>query len=1139
MKLHCPPRRGFALVLVLAFLVLITGAILALTTRATLQKRIALTNTSLTAAQQFSESVADLIIGDLLAELQKNSEWVDEFGQINGPFQILAFSTKTRKDSLPSRVAPAGSSPSVWKLLTPGESLFPGARVVASSVGTDRPSLDRRAWSVNRWFGSAGPGLGSGGAVPAWVIVGRSGIEPTAPIEALQVTSGKSRAIGRFAFVAYETGGLLDANSLILQAEGPWKSELVSPPGFLTATGLSYHGRQMDASKANKISDWLLTGSKLAFPNFSSYADTFLLQQGPGSLRVGDQTFVNRRDLLDFLKKFDLGLQWAELMTVGNVLPRAPAFEPSANAEDFQGKTDSIFQYQNLSQSGNKTSDNRLLTSARASEDFRTLTGEPVAKGAPMVAGRFPLSRLQWIGKDGPTKQATDDLKKINNSRVKWNADPIANEASLIRSAFGLRWNPTKHRWDYINDSGALSKEVKKLGDVSGREPNFFELLKAVTLHGSLGATPDLVPFNDSGTLADPWYLFTLSEVFLNQTNYGNRDAHVLQIAANIIDQADADSFPTRLAMANPSSSGPHYGVPFNEWEIIGSENLPMVFHTFMTFLRTEGASDPHERKMFRAWMEFSLFNPYQGEVRESPKKFRLSQKQGYVQARFQAIQPPNTNLGESSQFFTNPPSSTSDEITWVFPTDPSFMAAVQKSPVTLSQMAKQFGVGFDVNLPEMDYTHPTSNSRVVGLYAGAADYSLLPGLTPPRPPVDWYSSIYPVFPPPPDTNKLWIVLEADYGSGQWHPIQHLRGYRQSTQNARVSPNGTAFFSPQRLIPMIQPDFRTERFGNVELGETLSQFWNKTLAWDGTAQKARRFPRTRENGITLEFGGSTLTRGTDVGITSLMHNRTPAPSFESPIWRHRDGVRRNADGWTGSLGTIDPMGQNLEHRPVILNRPFRSVGELGYVFRDEPFMSLNFSSAQSADLGLLDVFCVEETFRNPQSHPRLEPALSRINLNSSRPEVVSHLLRQAKIDPFNETARFTNDQAIALANALVGPNSYLRDSSNNPTNNLLRNASDVAAFLDSNHFPTSHDLGTLAWREKGKRESLIRSLAGLTQTSVWHFLIDIVVQIGGYPVGTSSLENFAVDAERRYWLHLSIDRTTGAILRRHLEPVYE
>src|SRR5207248_1275018 len=47
-------------------------------------------------------------------------------------------------------------------------------------------------------------------------------------------------------------------------------------------------------------------------------------------------------------------------------------------------------------------------------------------------------------------------------------------------------------------------------------------------------------------------------------------------------------------------------------------------------------------------------------------------------------------------------------------------------------------------------------------------------------------------------------------------------------------------------------------------------------------------------------------------------------------------------------------------RPVIMNRPFRSVGEMGYAFRDQPFRTVSFSSANSPDAGLLDLFTTND-----------------------------------------------------------------------------------------------------------------------------------------------------------------------------------
>ena len=45
---------------------------------------------------------------------------------------------------------------------------------------------------------------------------------------------------------------------------------------------------------------------------------------------------------------------------------------------------------------------------------------------------------------------------------------------------------------------------------------------------------------------------------------------------------------------------------------------------------------------------------------------------------------------------------------------------------------------------------------------------------------------------------------------------------------------------------------------------------------------------------------------------------------------------------------------------MILNRPFRSVGELGYAYRDQPFKTLDLWSPTSGDAALLDIFSLSD-----------------------------------------------------------------------------------------------------------------------------------------------------------------------------------
>ncbi|MEJ0001076.1 MAG: hypothetical protein WDO13_19115 [Verrucomicrobiota bacterium] len=66
-----------------------------------------------------------------------------------------------------------------------------------------------------------------------------------------------------------------------------------------------------------------------------------------------------------------------------------------------------------------------------------------------------------------------------------------------------------------------------------------------------------------------------------------------------------------------------------------------------------------------------------------------------------------------------------------------------------------------------------------------------------------------------------------------------------------------------------------------------------------------------------------------------------------------DNVQRPGDGAYGAnpMATGASPNPNLADRPIILNRPFRSVGELGYAFRGVEWKTIDFSSAVSGDAG--------------------------------------------------------------------------------------------------------------------------------------------------------------------------------------------
>jgi hypothetical protein len=78
------------------------------------------------------------------------------------------------------------------------------------------------------------------------------------------------------------------------------------------------------------------------------------------------------------------------------------------------------------------------------------------------------------------------------------------------------------------------------------------------------------------------------------------------------------------------------------------------------------------------------------------------------------------------------------------------------------------------------------------------------------------------------------------------------------------------------------------------------------------------------------------------------------------------------------------------------------------------------------------------------------------------------------------------------------------------------------------------------WANKAYAEAPMRALSDVTNTRTWNLMIDVVAQTGNFAPGATDLsKGFVVEGERRYWLHIAIDRFTGAVIDQQLEPVYE
>jgi hypothetical protein len=237
----------------------------------------------------------------------------------------------------------------------------------------------------------------------------------------------------------------------------------------------------------------------------------------------------------------------------------------------------------------------------------------------------------------------------------------------------------------------------------------------------------------------------------------------------------------------------------------------------------------------------------------------------------------------------------------------------------------------------------------------------------------------------------------------------------------------------------------------------------------------------------------------------------------------RDGVIRPADGFWGALPTLPGRDQQ---RPLILNRPFRSVGELGYVFRDLPWKTLDFSSRYSADLGLLDFFSIEDT---EDSVPVLA---GRVNLNLASEDVLTALLAGTAERPAGTSAGNAGEMMTEARARVIAQRIVAERQANGP---YLSRGDLVARVF--HHPEAAHPFGTQIPIVKAEREAAIRTLSGVGNLRTWNLLIDLVVQDGKFGPASSSMNDFLVQSTRRYWIHVALDRITGEVLDLQREVV--
>lgn len=1212
---------GFALVLVMAMLVLAAGLVTAFFSRALQEQRTGDASGGGVQATLLASSATEMLLADFFAEMEAGSTFDDQHGIRMLRPRLVALDpsghTLAAPSMTPQRSTLLDNLPNVVKISRAGLPFhedLPGyvggdGPARAAMVSTEEPSLNSRVVAAHRWNEPRlmTPGEFATFPSPDWIYLERSGdtVDPDqAMLSALADPNPANQnfVIGRFAYVVYDVGGLLDINVV----GNALAEEHNRHRGRLHQVDLADGIPEVEPEAfAQFVGNW-------RWPDLAD-DETELFQPDRDFLEVdhGQQALVNRRDLLAHATTGRPGIPEATLpfLTVYSRAFDTPHWRPDPDYWTEAFWSDAVSEVP-------PESFNPDLVTVRFNQETVLERGaDPavtVPPGTPVMPRRFPLGKLGLFDQASP--------------------DPDS-----LRYYFGLAPADEVDTYRYVeavfSPQGPRLARLEEVADM-GREPNFFEILRAVILAGSLGKTA-----GHSMTI----------DVGRDQSG----DLQVLQIGANIMDQWDADDIPTTLRF--PTGGDNPWEDPL---EVYGTENLPYIQQFNVVQHRPA-----HDRDRLQMWAVFEVWNPHQNAT-SAPEvgDFRIvpldgSFAIGYVYYGVRDYDPRTRGgvswIWEDFRFVERDVDllEVNQGMSMTFPSEGDYseltLVGGTQAPETEGDVPGVLLWDFDVGFTETGDFNPLFNPGVPvkGVRSGPAQISLNNmfdyddpeegkiGLSPYEATQDyddsnpygerWYpeGTTFPNMDPAfwvhtqrtrpatdggeetfeavyaryaikdfnasrtirpsfsshhftmedlldpqwfPEGVPPTFALQVDTGNGwktyqrvdHWfrrniHQTMHYDGRRYArpgtgdyarseiTHHSQLDAAGLdaimededrrTFYHWRPIQSYVRFDPRGHRFG-----------FNESRRWDfHNPLRQTAGPATPGGWLAMSpgYGGAAAAhRGFEIWPEGTWSDwrgaglMTNSPDPETPDAWHptrysdRDGVIRPADAYFGNSTEVVPLlAGRYEDRPVILNRPFRSAGDLGHVFRDLPWKSLDFSSRWSGDLGLLDVFTLEE----PSSD--LPLVAGKVNLNTRRPEVLQTLLAGTleRFGDFHDAVPeliISEERAVAIAAQIVD------ESHENPFS--------TPGDLIPRAFHPEGESGPLdAVVRKPEREAAIRSLAALGQTRTWNLMFDMVAQSGRFTAASQDGSDFLVTGKKRLWVHVAIDRITGRLLHMTSEPI--
>lgn len=633
--------HGAALLVVLVLITMICLLPLAFFLQSSMQRRLANSSSAIAVGSSLAEGAIESILSDLENEITFGS--VASYNVVTNVVSGMVYTNPiyyplATTNAIPVLAGSTGTNglENLIKRSASGVASYSGAsnRAIASSstsASGNGFSIPIARWNKHLLVTRASPNSSSDVTPinsfipPDWILIARDGSNPTNWSTSLRWSAtNTTTVVGRYAYAMYDEGGLLDANvagyptALASAASSPVAGK--SGPYFADLHQIGLNDTQINAlvgwrnyvtAQASgsfpsyTLSDSGVSYAQAVFGNGNGFMATFNTNVSSVNTNRTDHQFSSRQQLIAFLIGSDPGnipSALNALRYLGNYSRELnqPSFAPSASRPraDTQNNpsTDDVNNPAFLSICVNTT-------------NFVRNNGATASVGDPLVKKRFPLNALSWLTYAGPSST----LLSVSNASYA-TVRALYTNAGVpqtmlnwgtpynIANYFGLSWNSngvSAGSWTYRNGS---NQPIMTLTQVSatGRDPDFFELIKAAVTYGSLGKsyatnTNSSMPEGYNATL-DNW-----------------TDAQIIQIGANIIDQFDFDSYPTRIQFSDGSTfSGASV-------EIRGVEDLPYLYRVREGKVMTADSS-PSVSMLPKVTNGWSSTNQGSGVVLQEPE---------------------------------------------------------------------------------------------------------------------------------------------------------------------------------------------------------------------------------------------------------------------------------------------------------------------------------------------------------------------------------------------------------------------------------------------------------------------------------------------------------------------------------------